>query len=282
MNIGIRAAKGKHIAIMGAHNRYADDYLLRAVEALEATGADNVGGAMECWAQGRVQRAVAAVFHHPLSVGGARWHDPTYEGLADTVFGGVYRREVFDRIGMFDEELVRNQDDELNLRLVRAGGRIWQAPSVRSWYRPRDSLEALFRQYQQYGYWKVRVIQKHRRPASLRHLVPALFVTGIGASIVLLVVSALVFALGYTTVSGVMAWGAALSLALILVPYAAVISAASVQIAKRDGWDLLPLLPVVYLCYHIGYGLGFVEGLVHFMIVGKATNPSRGVITRGS
>jgi len=92
------------------------------------------------------------------------------------VFGGFYRRQVFDRIGLFDEELVRNQDDELNLRLTRSGGRIWQSPKVKSWYSPRNSMSALFRQYTQYGYWKVRVIQKHKLPASWRHLVPGAFV----------------------------------------------------------------------------------------------------------
>src|SRR5262249_15800203 len=110
------------------------------------------------------------------AVGGARWHDTAYEGPADTVFGGVYRREVFDRIGFLDEELVRNQDDEFNLRLTRAGGKIWHSPRIKSWYHPRQSLRSLFRQQVQYGYWKVRVIQKHKIPASIRHLIPGCFV----------------------------------------------------------------------------------------------------------
>src|SRR5712671_5833877 len=175
MNAGIRAARGELVAIMGAHQRYAPDYLRRSAEALERTGADNVGGAMFCETDTWLQRAIAAAHHSPFSVGGARWHNPNYEGPADTVFGGVYRREVFARIGLFDEQLARNQDDELNFRLIRAGGKIWQSPAIRSWYRPRGSLVALFRQYRQYGYWKVRVIQKHRMPASWRHLVPASF-----------------------------------------------------------------------------------------------------------
>src|SRR5438552_1613745 len=124
MNTGIREARGRYIAIMGAHNRYAPDYLCRSVEVLEGTGADDVGGAMVCEAESWLQQAIAAAHHSPFSVGGARWHNPDYEGPADTVFGGVYRREVFARIGFFDEELVRNQDDEFNLRLVRAGGKI--------------------------------------------------------------------------------------------------------------------------------------------------------------
>ena len=102
-----------------------------------------------------------------------------YEGRLDTVYLGCWPREVFERIGLFDEELVRNQDDEFNLRLARAGGKIWQSPRIKSWYTPRGSLGDLFRQQMQYGYWKVRVIQKHRLPASIRHLVPGLFVVSV-------------------------------------------------------------------------------------------------------
>src|SRR5262249_25260654 len=122
-----------------------------------------------------VSRAIAAAFRSPFSAGGANSHDPRHEGPVDSVYLGCWRRDVFSRVGLFDEELVRNQDDEWNLRLIRSGGTIWQSPRIRSWYRPRASLAALFQQYRQYGYWKVRVIQKHRRPASPRHLVPVLF-----------------------------------------------------------------------------------------------------------
>src|SRR5262249_3984141 len=141
----------------------------------EETGGDNVGGSMMCLGQSRLQKAIAAAHHSPFAVGGARWHDTRYEGPADTVFGGVYRREGFDRIGFLCEELVRNQDDEFHLRLTRAGGKIWHSPRIKSWYCPRGSFKALFQQYAQYGYWKVRVMQKHKLPASMRHLVPGCF-----------------------------------------------------------------------------------------------------------
>ena len=172
VNIGIQAAQGRYIAIMGAHNRYASDYLSQSVRVLEDTKVDNVGGSMICEGGSHVQQAIALAHHSGFSVGGARWHDPEYEGPADTVFGGVYRREVFDRIGLFDEELVRNQDDEFNLRLVQQGGKIWHSPRIKSWYSPRRTLSALFRQYLQYGYWRVRVIQKRKAAASVRQFVP--------------------------------------------------------------------------------------------------------------
>ena len=92
---------------------------------------------------------------------------------------GCWHKNTLIELGMFDEQLVRNQDDELNLRITRNGGRIFQSSTIRSWYHPRASLKALFTQYMQYGYWKVRVIQKHRIPASWRHLVPGVFVLGV-------------------------------------------------------------------------------------------------------
>jgi glycosyltransferase involved in cell wall biosynthesis len=178
LNTCIRAAAGEIIVRMDVHTEYKPDYVRRCVEVLLRTNAANVGGACVAVQTGYVGRAIAAAFHSRVAVGGARWHQPTYEGPVDTVHLGCWRREVLERIGYFDETLVRNQDDELNLRLTRAGGTIWQSPDIVSWYHPRSSLGALFRQYFQYGFWKVAVIRKHRVPASWRHLVPGAFVLG--------------------------------------------------------------------------------------------------------
>ena len=157
---------------MDVHTKYAPDYVRQCVATLEETGADNVGGPWVAEGQGLIGQAIAAAFQSPFSVGGALGHNPCYEGELDTVYLGCWRRGVFDRIGFFDEQLVRSEDDELNLRLTRACGKIWQSPRIKSWYTPRDSLKYLFRQCVQDGYWKVRVIQKHTLPASIRHLVP--------------------------------------------------------------------------------------------------------------
>jgi GT2 family glycosyltransferase len=266
MNAGIRASRGRFIAIMGAHNRYAPDYLLQSVTVLKETGADNVGGAMICESSTATQRAIAAAHHSPFAVGGARWHDPAYEGPADTVFGGVYRREVFDRIGMFDETLVRNQDDELNLRLIRAGGRIWQTPKIRSWYRPRSSLGALFRQYLQYGYWKVRVIQKHGTPASIRHLVPGGFVLSL-------------VALG---LAGFWFKPALMILAVLLGLYATATVVASLVTASGAGWTIAPMLVPVFVCYHFGYGFGFLRGLWDLVLLRRGPRVTYTNMTRGA
>src|SRR5215468_7328772 len=176
LNTAIRAARGKIIVRIDVHTHYAPDYVSQCLTVLQETRADNVGGPWVAQGTGYIGQAVAAAFQSAFAVGGARGHNPHHTGPVDTVYLGCWPREVFDRIGFFDEELVRNQDDEFNLRLSRAGGLIWQSPRIKSWYHPRDSLIALFRQYTQYGYWKVRVIQKHKLPASVRHLVPGSFV----------------------------------------------------------------------------------------------------------
>lgn len=266
MNRGIGEARGRYVAIMGAHNRYPPDYLSVALEVATETGADNVGGAVVAEGTTRLERAIAAAHHSPFAVGGARWHDVEYDGPADTVFGGFYRREVFDRIGGFDEELVRNQDDELNLRLVRAGGRIWKSRRIRSWYRSRRTLRDLWRQYRQYGYWKVRVIQKHRLPASIRHLVPAGFV----GTVILLCAGATV-----SPASG-------LALAGVLGTYAAASLLAAVGCARRHGWDLLPVLPGVFACYHVAYGVGFLVGLWDFALWRRGARDDYTTLTRGA
>src|SRR5262249_41370233 len=192
LNAAIRAAHGDIIVRMDVHTEYASDYVRQCVEVLEETGADNVGGPWIARGETYTARAVAAAFRSPFAVGNARGHDPFYEGPLDTVYLGCWRRDLLLRNQEFDEELVRNQDDEHNLRLTVAGGVVWQSPRIKSWYCPRSSLAGLFRQYFQYGYWKVRVIQKHGRSASLRHIVPVFFVLGLATGWLALCVHAAV------------------------------------------------------------------------------------------
>jgi succinoglycan biosynthesis protein ExoA len=248
LNAAIRAARGEIVLRMDAHTAYAPDYVRRCLDALHTTGAANVGGPARTRPRGFWGRAIAAAYHSPVACGGARFHDPNYEGWADTVPYGCWRKSTLLDIGLFDETLVRNQDDELNLRLCRAGGRVWQSPSIVSWYQPRASLRRLFQQYFQYGFWKVAVIRKHRIPASPRHLIPATFV----AAVVLLPVAALALRSTFLMAS----WAAMLSI------YFVAIAAASVAAARRDGWDLLPALPIVFAAYHFSYGAGFLRGLL--------------------
>lgn len=266
VNLAIAAARGRYIAIMGAHNRYAPDYLRQAVQVLEETQADNAGGSMVCEGESYVQEAIALAHHSGFSVGGARWHDPQYDGPADTVFGGVYRREVFDRIGLFDEELVRNQDDELNLRLVQQGGRIWHSPRIRSWYKPRRSLRSLLRQYVQYGYWRVRVVQKRKAAAAIRQYVPGAFV----CSLIALPAVALLWLPAWWLWFGEIAAYVFCALGISLV------------VAARNGWRYVPILPPVFACYHLGYGIGFLHGVIDFVLLRRQPRENYSQLTRPS
>jgi len=254
LNMGIGAARGSIIARIDAHTEYAPDYLRQCVAVMSETGADDVGGPWVAKGHTYVQRAIAAAFNSAFAVGGARAHRRQYEGPVDNVYLGCWRREVLERVGLFDEEFTRNQDDELCFRLLRSGGTIWQSPRIRSWYTPRASLGGLFRQYFQYGYWKVRVIQKHGAPASFRHLVPGAFVA------ILLLLTPMAFFVP----------AAAMALACLLAVYAIPLAAASVVTAARAGWKLLPLFPPVFACYHFGYGLGFLFGIWDFMVRRRA------------
>lgn len=265
LNSAIAQARGRIIIRMDAHSVYAPDYVRQCHAVLQETKADNVGGPALTRSHGYVQQVIAAAYHSPFAVGGARFHDPNYEGYVDTVPYGCWPREVFTRIGAFDEELVRNQDDEFNLRLTRSGGKIWQSRRIKSWYHTRTSLLDLFRQYQQYGYWKVRVIQKHRLPASFRHIVPAAFLlTLIGLPI-----------LSLWWVPAI--WGFLGAVAL----YGAANMGASLVTAGRTRWKLVLLLPLVFATYHVSYGLGFLQGLWDFLLLRRRPSQSMVTLSRG-
>jgi glycosyltransferase involved in cell wall biosynthesis len=264
LNAAIRAARGEIIVRMDAHTTYAPDYVRQCLAVLRETEADNVGGPMQTRADTYMESAIRAVFHCPWAVGGARSHEPTYEGWVDTVIYGCWRKRVFDRVGLFDEELVRNQDDEHNLRLLRSGGRIYQSPRIRSWYRVRGSLTGLFRQYMQYGYWKVLVIRKHGMPASLRHVVPGAFVGGL----CLLCVLGLVWKTAFLAVAGILAC------------YALAVLTLSLEIAAKTKWALLPVLPAVIPCFHLGYGYGFLRGILDFVLLHNAPQTQFVQLTR--
>lgn len=266
LNAAIAVSHGEIIMRMDAHTLYARDYIRQCLAVLHQTGVENVGGPARTNGKKYVQTAISAAYHSPFAVGGARFHDPDYEGYVDTVPYGCWPREVFYQIGLFDEELVRNQDDEFNLRLIRSGGRIWQSPRIKSWYRTRGSLADLFRQYRQYGYWKVRVIQKHRLPASIRHLVPAGFVL----SLVMLMLTSLWWGpsiWGFMALSGI---------------YLACNLGASIVTAGKKGWRLVPILPLVFAIYHVSYGLGFLQGIWDFLIIRREPHRSMVTLTRHS
>ena len=243
MNIGLRAARGAIIVRVDGHCEIAPDYVRRCVMALQRTGADNVGGLQRAVSETPIGRAIALATSSPFGVGGARFHYDARPGWVDTVYLGAYRRDVFERIGGFDEELVRNQDDELNFRLTQAGGKIWLDPSIQSVYYSRPSLRKLWKQYFEYGFYKVRVMQKRGGVASWRHLVPGIFVLSLLLSgLLALLTRKPRWAL---TVAG---------------PYALANGLASARTA-RPNKQLIPLLPLIFAVLHLSYGAGFLIGV---------------------
>jgi succinoglycan biosynthesis protein ExoA len=248
LNAALKLAIGEAVVRMDVHTEYADDYVAQCLLALAQTGADNVGGPWRAVAEegaAPMQRAVAAAFQSRWVAGGALSRQLDYNGWADTVYLGAWPRSTFERFGGFDERLVRNQDDEHNLRIVKGGGRVWQSASIRSTYRPRASLGKVFRQYLQYGYWKPFVMKKHGQAASVRHLVPGMFV-------LVLALSMLLMLLGGPT------WPA---IALVSVYVLGVLAmTAAVAGSQSPRLAVLVRVPDVIVAYHFGYGIGSLIG----------------------
>lgn len=262
LNACLAHARGEVIVRMDVHTVYAPDYVAECVAALDRTGADNVGGAWKAEGQSPMQKAVAAAFQSRLVSGGAISRQLDYEGEADTVYLGAWRRSVFERFGGFDEELVRNQDDEHNLRISKGGGRIWQSARICSTYHPRSTLKQVFRQYMQYGYWKPFVMRKHGQPAAIRHLVPGAFV-------------ATLLACGILTLLGSKA---ALAFGFFLILLYGLFTALAAW-HSGAGPDLLWRVMAVIAAYHIGYGWGTLRGWADVIFRGSP-NPGFGVLTR--
>jgi GT2 family glycosyltransferase len=248
MNIGIKQARGEIIVRVDGHACIAENYLRSCVHHLSATGAACVGGPITSSNSTYVGRGIALAMSFPFGVGNSRFRTSSFSGYVDTLAFGAYRREVFDQIGLFDEELVRCQDDELNYRLRKFGGAIYMTPEIRSTYFPRATLKKLWRQYFQYGYWKVRVLQKHARMMQPRQFVPGAFVCGLMLS-------------PLTAAFVKPAW---LLCAGILGAYLGANLLASLYLALKRGLRYFPLLPVVFILLHFSYGLGFLQGLLKF------------------
>jgi succinoglycan biosynthesis protein ExoA len=247
-NTAITLARGTIIIRIDGHTLIDPDYVRQCIDALYNTGADNVGGKMNAVGISGFGEAVALATSSPFGVGGGRFHYSDKKEWVDTVYMGAWRREIFDRIGLFDEELVRDQDDEFNYRLREQGGKILLSPKIKSTYTVRSKPRSLWRQYFQYGYWKVRVLQKHPRQMRPRQFIPPAF-----AGVLL-----------FSTLLAVFTFSGRLLLGIILGSYLLANLTASTYTAAQKGWRHLPLLPIVYAILHLSYGLGFLTGLVKF------------------
>lgn len=242
LNVAIRESRGEIIVRCDGHAELPQDYVRIAVAIMEETGAVNVGGIQDAIGVTPMQRAIAYAMSSRIGVGDARFHYGGAAGEVDTVFLGVFRRDALFAVGLFDEELTRNQDYELNIRLRANGGAVWFDPRLRVVYRPRRSLRSLWRQYFQYGTWKRRVIRMHPESTRLRQLVPPLFVIGLSVSA----------ALAFTP----WRW---LGLVVPVLYLGLIAITTLVQVATRRDPAVL-LLPAAVATMHVSWGLGFLVG----------------------
>jgi len=245
-NIGIRAARGEILMLLGAHSKVAPNYIRLCVDALHKYGADNVGGVMRTLprSEGLIAHSIVAVLTHRFGVGGSQFRLSGSKAMeVDTVFGGCYRREVFDRIGLFNEDLPASQDFELNYRLRSAGGRIMLVPEIETYYYARSDLRSFIRHNWRNGLWVVLPLRYSRNfPVSVRHLVPLGFILSLGTSAAAIPVS----------VSPILT---------IVGSYSACSIAAAVQVAIRErNVRFLLSLPPMFAALHLTYGLGSLFG----------------------
>jgi succinoglycan biosynthesis protein ExoA len=187
LNRALQLIDSEYVVRIDGHCLVPSDYVSRLVATSMATRADCVGPRLQTIGSSTKQRGIAAAMSSPFGVGGARFRTSTRSGYVDTVPFGLYRRDVFERLGGFREELVRNQDDEFNSRLRRSGGRIYMNASVVVNYVPRNSFRTLWRQYFQYGYWRLITARFHADPLRPRQMAPASLLLGLGLAAILAV-----------------------------------------------------------------------------------------------
>ncbi len=249
LNLAIAQAEGEIIVRVDGHCEIASDYIRRCVDHLLSDEVDAVGGPLETIGQTPLASVIATAMSSSFGVGGSAFRTRRNETmLTDTVAFPAYRRSLIERAGAFDEELVRNQDDEYNYRLGKMGAKILLASDVHCRYYSRSSLSSLWRQYFQYGYWKVRVMQKHPGEMRLRQFVPPLFVTVLILSLLMM---------PFVESGGVI-------FVLVAGSYLVANLGASLLTAGRTTAKSAVLLPVVFATLHLSYGLGFLFGLAKF------------------
>jgi succinoglycan biosynthesis protein ExoA len=253
LNAAIKGSTGDVVVRVDAHSELSPGYVRRAVELLERTDADNVGGVMLARGRTPFERAVARAMRSRLGIGGARFHVGGEEGEAETVYLGVFRRSTLDRLGGFDEHFHRAQDWELNHRIRLAGGKIWFSPDLWVTYRPRSSWQALALQFFRTGRWRRQVTRRYPETANLRYLAPPVTVVAIAAGSAAGVVGS--FA-GPSWLR--LGWAAPAGYLLAVTLGAQVLAGSRVDgepaaDARERAW-----LPVVVATMHMTWGAGFL------------------------
>jgi succinoglycan biosynthesis protein ExoA len=257
LNLAVERARGEVVIRIDGHAVIARDFISQNVALLrEHPEAWSVGGPIRHAGKTTFGKAAAVAMSHPLGVGNALHRYPDYEGYGEGTAFPAIRRSVFGQIGLFDERLVRNQDDEFNYRIRRAGGFVYISPRVRYTYFVRSRISQLFKQYFQYGFWRIPVMEKHRRPTTWRQLVPTLFFA----------------ACGILAIAGVV-WRQPVMGGALPLGYVTALGMVAARTASRERLPVALRVPVAMASMHLGYGLGLGYGLWAWVFRASAWDP---------
>lgn len=244
LNIGLATANGDYVGYVHGRSVLPPEYVRRCIESLNETGAWSVGGRIVRVGVASMHEAIVLATSSPVGVGDSKHNFSKQAGWVEAVFPGFWRRELFDRIGLFDPDMIFNEDNELSHRIRKAGGKIWYDPAIAVKYVPRSGLRALFHQYRRYALGKTRVFRKHgRRAMRPRHVIPALWLAFLlGGGVTSLVIP-----------SFAVFWLSGVSL------YALVVTVTSVAIRRRGvpWWMIAAAIATL----HLGYGVGTLQGI---------------------
>jgi hypothetical protein len=253
LNLAVSVARHQVIARIDGHALFPRGYLRTAVAVLAATGAADVGGVMAAEGETPFQQAVAWGMTSRAGVGSAGWHTGGQAGPADTVYLGVYRREVIEQAGGWDEEMLRAEDWELNYRIRARGGLVWFTPELTVTYRPRASLRDLGAQYFHYGRWRRVLVREHPETASFRYLAPPAAAALVGAGLAAGLAGLAGLAAGAPAAVGGLAAGLVIPLT-----YLAGITAVSTALSRGVPAGVRARLPLVLGVMHLCWGTGFL------------------------
>lgn len=262
-NLGIQHCKADYYQIVGARQILSSNYLNDAINILlEKKDVWCIGGMVENVYVNKVGEIISKAMSTTFGMGLGNFRTLNQSGYTDTVGTPMYPQTVFEKIGYFDEELIRNQDDDYNFRVSKAGGKIWFENSIALKYYVRGNYKGLFKQFFQYGYWKVYVNKKHGEVTTLRQLVPPLFVLYVTFLPLVALISLKLFAVAAT----------GLFFYIVLAVYFAIIKA----ISFNDFFGILKTFPIL----HFSYGLGYLQGLIHFFILNRKPSDKQKKLSR--
>lgn len=269
LNAAIRATTHPIVVRVDAHTVLPQNYTAIAVEAMQRTGAGNVGGVMDAVGRTPFERAVALAYTSRVGLGGGPHHIGGEEGPAETVYLGTFRRDALEDVGLFDERIRRGQDWELNRRLRAAGHAVWFTPAMRVVYRPRSGLNDLVRQFAHTGRWRGELVRRFPAANSVRYFIPPVMVVAVVLG-TLLGVAGIITAAITGTFEGAAGW---LQLAWIIpAVYILFVLGATVVVGTRAGVRGALWFAVVLPFIHFAWGTGFILGLLKLT---RSAHPGR-------